>query len=73
MKCSREGDIDVVAIVHQSLLGPAFLDHGVDNQRVHDGVIKLKPLIDSAEHDGVLRPPIWRQGTVGRHQDLSVG
>jgi hypothetical protein len=71
MKCSREGDIDVVSIIHQNLLDSAFLDHRVDNQRVHDGVIKLKPLIDSAERDGVLRPPIWRRGTVGRHQDLS--
>lgn len=72
MKCSREGDIDVVSIVHQNLLDSAFLDHRVDNQRVHDGVIKLKPLIDSTERDGVLRPPIWRRGTVGRHQDLSL-
>jgi hypothetical protein len=49
LECSREGDVDAADAVHQNLLDPTFLDHGVDKQRILVGVIKVKPLIGSVE------------------------
>jgi hypothetical protein len=36
-------------------------------------VIKVEPLVSSAERDGMFGPPIRGWGTIGRHQDLPIG
>jgi hypothetical protein len=48
-----KGDIDAASPIHQNFLDSVFLDHGIERQRVHAEVIKLKSLIGSTERDGV--------------------
>jgi hypothetical protein len=50
---SGEGDIDVAATIHQNLFDSAFLNHRVNKQSVHARVIKVEPLVGSAECDGM--------------------
>jgi hypothetical protein len=68
-----EGDIDVAATVHQNLLDSTLLNHRVNEQMVLSRVIKVEPLVSSAEHDGMFRPLMRGGGTVGCHWDLLIG
>jgi hypothetical protein len=49
------------------------LNHRVDEERVLAEVIKVKPLVSSAECDGMFGQPIQGQCTVGCHSDLLIG
>jgi hypothetical protein len=50
---SGEGDIDAAATVHQHIVDPTFLDHGIDEQRVIAQVIEVESLIGPTESDRV--------------------